>query len=971
MAAIEERMANYERSLGTPAPQEVELTPSEQMAQRIESYGVQLETDRRGTTLQEKEQSIEEHGGFSGEFGVTGRAPGDLLPHVSLDPFFEFFADDRKEAMVPEAQDLPEMIDFLGSLSQMRQSGRPIAVPVSSVSEGGRVVADPKGRRMWIDPQEFDIDIEKIMAGMAVTTDVADQVAIIKSAIPGVEFTLLPGEMVQIRVPHPSGGMIPMMLDAPGLSSQNVYQDVLAAAQYMPGEKLAFMAASGLIKGAVKDELQARTKTQLLKEGVTHFTTQLAAGTATDLARQKATEELGGGDVSVGDALFVGGIQGAASPVLATLGWVAKASLGKVKSLFASKGVPTEGMMRADGSLTAEGVDAAKELNIEDDIKAVYQETAEAGAPDTPIAGATDAVPDAAPTPATAGSDAAAAYQRRLQELREQSGATDQPIIPNEERRQFQRIAELEHKAGTPEGLTPAESGELARRLEAERAGVDLTEAAATQDAELARQEDILLNASGAEGQAARLAQEERFTALEIEANKLKQALEDTAGDLPSDSSQATRVHLGETGKEVLGAEKKRQHTAATANFEALKDLDVDVPLTGQGALDLFQDIVENERLPPARIKEIERIFARYGLLGDAVEERVPAVLSEIIDPTTGKPSVISEATTTPTKKVKVGDNTYTFEGGVTPLGVSNFQEFTAALNKARQSADPTTERWAIDGMRRAFDLEVDTAVHAVPESGGIEAVEAIRKAKRGWVEYRNTWASGSALGRLVAARAADPNLPQIPPEVLVATINKGGDRGLIIQRELFEILDNSDNPAMKEYAQGLRLAQLNSLIDAGIESTGDRVFISGDKLRSAIKRLHDVNFDIYFPGIFGDRVRSLGNVSDLVVTPVRGIKNVSQSGHTTSNILGNALYRAADQGTLGAVSAGGRAIDEATAVATSQKVLDGVRKGGGTAAVEEATRKRNEAVMAYLRALAASQAPDDEATIEEVEGSK
>mgnify|MGYP003671887582 CR=1 FL=1 len=241
-------------------------------------------------------------------------------------------------------------------------------------------------------------------------------------------------------------------------------------------------------------------------------------------------------------------------------------------------------------------------------------------------------------------------------------------------------------KASQPD-LTPEA---LQRIRRAEGQGVQLSKAEAVRDFGSAEAEQTLLKTVSQEGEAARAFKDtqqgqlkdaaDAFTQKFGGSGRFKEAIGETTEDTARGKGELIQDVLIEQ-KELGRKEVSELYTlAGETSGEAL-------PLNNTSIVEIADDIIVNRPITPEVEKSINTAMAKFGLIGDSVKQSNRNKF-----------------------KVMDGDQVITITGDVTPLTLSNAEEFRKALNKA-VGAD-------ITGSAKAVVSELDKQIAQVIDQG-------------------------------------------------------------------------------------------------------------------------------------------------------------------------------------------------------------------------------------------------------------
>jgi hypothetical protein len=257
-------------------------------------------------------------------------------------------------------------------------------------------------------------------------------------------------------------------------------------------------------------------------------------------------------------------------------------------------------------------------------------------------------------------------------------GVADDAAPPN--------VGETLREASQP-NLTPKA---LATIKQAEGQGVQLTKAQATGDFASSEAEQTLLKSVSEEGSTARTFADQQQEQLKVAAEKFTEKF--------GGSSRLTEATGGIA--DLTARDKGAQIQAALEDVQALTRQEVsslyklasekagkEIPLNNTSIVGIADDIIVNRPITPEVEKSINTTLAKFGLIGDSVEQSSRNKF-----------------------KVMDGDQAITITGEVTPLTLKNSEEFRKALNKA-VGADQT-------GSAKLVVSELDKQVNEIIERG-------------------------------------------------------------------------------------------------------------------------------------------------------------------------------------------------------------------------------------------------------------
>lgn len=233
---------------------------------------------------------------------------------------------------------------------------------------------------------------------------------------------------------------------------------------------------------------------------------------------------------------------------------------------------------------------------------------------------------------------------------------------------------------------------------------------------------------------------------------------------------------------------------------------------------------------------------------------------------------------------------------GFNPADIKSLYDWRRKITRLAENAKDRTEAAAFNGMKRAFDDSLDTAMLSALGSGDKAAVDAWRAAITARKAYGRIFESGDLVEKLVEK---DANQFKVAPEAASNVIFGVSETQLLSRPELArelkkikQIVSPETWNTLREEAF-LRLAQRG---EAGAFQGGQRQF-SGVNLKKAVDGMRTQNPEVWHT-LFDDKERALisqfANVSARVTNPVRGGQNFSNTASALSNIvqkIGEALF--------------------------------------------------------------------------------
>ena len=167
------------------------------------------------------------------------------------------------------------------------------------------------------------------------------------------------------------------------------------------------------------------------------------------------------------------------------------------------------------------------------------------------------------------------------------------------------------------------------------------------------------------------------------------------------------------------------------------------MPLNNNSIVEIADDIIVNRPITPEVEKSINTALAKFGLIGDSVEQ-----------------------STRNKFKVMDGDQAITITGEVTPLTLNNAEDFRKALNKA-VGADQTGSAKAVVSE---LDKQIATVVDEGLETGRTAAFKTAREAAK---EQFETFSAKDLIQKLTSFKRGT-STPDLDPASVIKSITKG-----------------------------------------------------------------------------------------------------------------------------------------------------------------------------------------------------
>lgn len=355
----------------------------------------------------------------------------------------------------------------------------------------------------------------------------------------------------------------------------------------------------------------------------------------------------------------------------------------------------------------------------------------------------------------------------------------------------------------TQADLTPEAIDRIRR---AQGSGVQLTKAQATGDFAASEAEQTLLKSVSPEGEQARQFAESQQVQLKQAAEKFTDKFGGSARfkEALGESVEDTARGKGELIQDVLLERKElgRQEVSELYTL-AGETAGEALPLNNASIVEIADDIIVNRPITPEVEKSINTALAKFGLIGDSVEQ-----------------------STRNKFKVLDGDQTITITGDVTPLTLSNAEEFRKALNKA-VGADQTGSAKSVVSE---LDKQIATVIDQGVEGGRTTAFKTAREAAK---EQIQTFKAKDVIEDLVSFKRGT-STPKVDPETVINKIAKG-DKAVTNIRKVKQILLSNPTEQTKRAWRSIQAETVGDILSQAINK--DTMEISGARLNSAIKK--------------------------------------------------------------------------------------------------------------------------------------
>ncbi len=543
-------------------------------------------------------------------------------------------------------------------------------------------------------------------------------------------------------------------------------------------EKLANSVVSGATQGLITGPLMGG-EALLAKAGATALDT-ISGGAAG--YTQESARQAGAGPV----AQVAAGLLGGAVPIgLAAAGERAVARIRAPKSLpEVVESVPRAAVVDEAGKLTPEGQEIAARHNVTpEEVVAAYE-----APPKVQEATANDQMPEA--TARAAGEPPVAEPAAQAPEATvtraEPSELPPQPNAPSVDQ-------------PNPTGLEALPATALARVQQAEGFGFGLSKGQATKDFGTQVAEQNLRKMDTPQGEEVRQWTARNAEDIKTATQKFTAAFDDpTLSDEVRGQQLQDAIHaLHDGGKDGVGA-----------LYKAARDLEgADTPLPHDRVLEAADKLILETPMEQGSKDALERAMAKYGLLGDKVEDY-------------GR---YSSVVTDDGRKIRV-------LGKVEPLSLNNAEDFRQAMNAAYDKGTGLMGR-AI----KALDDTVDEAIEALPH--GSARTEKFKEARAAHREVKKIFESKDIVADIAGWKNGAENITGklSPEQIITRAFSKTSDL-----RRIKAVLLTKPTVASKAawrgiQAHGLATVFKKSLADVNIG--GETIeAISGAKLNKAVK---------------------------------------------------------------------------------------------------------------------------------------
>jgi|GEM_PF-4581588 len=368
-------------------------------------------------------------------------------------------------------------------------------------------------------------------------------------------------------------------------------------------------------------------------------------------------------------------------------------------------------------------------------------------------------------------------------------------------------------KPTTPEALQQQISQQkitddgLARIRQAEGQGVQLTKAQATKDFASSDAEQTLLKSVSKEGEQARQFAEQQQGQLKQAAEEFtnkfggSSRFKESIGEGVEDTSRGKGELIQDalTGKKELGRKEVSElyTLAGETSGEA-------IPLNNKSIVEIADDIIVNRPITPEVEKSINTALAKFGLIGDSVEQ-----------------------STRNKFKVMDGEQAITITGEVTPLTLNNAEEFRKALNKAVGADITGSAKQVVNEL----DNQIGSVIDAGVKSGRTDAFKVAREAAK---QQLDNFKAKDVIDDLVSFKKGT-RTPKVDPETVINKIVKG-DKAVTNIRKIKQILLENPTTETKKAWRSIQAEAVGDILGQAINK--DTLEISGARLNSALKKV-------------------------------------------------------------------------------------------------------------------------------------
>lgn len=347
----------------------------------------------------------------------------------------------------------------------------------------------------------------------------------------------------------------------------------------------------------------------------------------------------------------------------------------------------------------------------------------------------------------------------------------------------------------------------LARIRQAESEGVQLTRAQASQKFSPAEAEQTLLKSVSPEGEQARQFAESQQSQLRKAAESFTEKFGGSArfAEATGETVADTARGKGELIQDVLLEQKELGRKEVSELYTLAGETSGEaLPLNNASIVEIADDIIVNRPITPEVEKSINTALAKFGLIGDSVEQ-----------------------STRNKFKVMDGDQAITITGDVTPLTLNNAEEFRKALNKAVGADQTGSAKTVVSEL----DNQIATVIDQGVESGRTSAFKTARGAAR---EQLETFKAKDVIEDLTGFKKGT-STPKVDPATVINKIVKG-DKAVTNIRKIKKLLLESPTDQTRKAWRSIQAEMVGDILGQAINK--DTLEISGARLNSAIKKV-------------------------------------------------------------------------------------------------------------------------------------
>lgn len=433
----------------------------------------------------------------------------------------------------------------------------------------------------------------------------------------------------------------------------------------------------------------------------------------------------------------------------------------------------------------------------------------------------------------------------------------------------------------------------LQRIRAAEAQGVQLTKAQAQQGFGASEAEQTLLKSVSPEGDQARAFAKQQQEQLKEASEKFTEKFGGSArlSEALGETAEDTARGKGELIQDVLQGKKELGQKEVSELYTLAGDTAGEaLPLNNPAIVEIADDIIVNRPITPEVEKSINTALAKFGLIGDSVEQ-----------------------STRNKFKVFDGDQAITITGDVTPLTLNNAEEFRKALNKAVGADITGSAKQVVSELDKQIAQVIDQGV----ESGRTAAFQTARQAAKKQIQ---TFKAKDVIDDLVSFKKGT-STPKVDPETVINKIVKG-DKAVTNIRKIKQVLLENPTAESKRAWRSIQAETVGDILGQAINK--DTLEVSGARLNSAIKKYKpEALKELLGKKQFAELKRLQQVVGDATIPPP-GTTNPSG----TFNRLLNMAERLGNFAGLGQFNLGSLAAETARKgkeVAARKKTLDGL----------------------------------------------